>query len=33
MKHLTSELTEQMRKTLELDTEIKKVLGDIGYEI
>ena len=33
MKRLTSELSEQMRKSIELDTEIKKVLGEIGYEI
>lgn len=33
MKRLTSELSEQMKKSTELDTEIKKVLGEIGYEM
>lgn len=33
IKRLTSELSEQMKKSTELDTEIKKVLGEIGYEI
>ena len=33
MKRLTSELSEQMKKSAELDIEIKKVLGEIGYEI
>ena len=33
MKRLTKELSEQMKKSTELDTEIKKVLSGIGYEI
>ena len=33
MKRLTSELSEQMEKSVELDAEIKEVLGEIGYEI
>lgn len=33
MKRLTSELSEQMKKSTELDIEIKKVLGEIGYEV
>ena len=33
MKRLTSELSEQMKKSTELDAEIKKVLGEIGYEM
>ena len=33
MKRLTSELSEQMKKSAELDTEIKRVLSEIGYEI
>ena len=33
MERLTSELSEQMKKSAELDIEIKKVLGEIGYEI
>ena len=33
MKRLVSELSEQMKKSVELDAEIKKVLGDIGYEL
>ena len=33
MKRLTSELSEQMEKSAELDAEIKQVLGEIGYEI
>ena len=33
MKRLTSELSEQMKKSTELDAEIKKVLCEIGYEI
>lgn len=33
MKRLTFVLSEQMKKSTELDTEIKKVLGEIGYEI
>lgn len=31
MKRLTSELSEQMKKSTELDTEIKKFLDEIGY--
>ena len=31
MKRLTSELSEQMKRSVKLDTEIKKVLGEIGY--
>lgn len=33
MEKLTSELSQQMKKSVELDIEIKKVLGEIGYEI
>ena len=33
MKSLTSELSKQMKESQELDEEIKKVLGAIGYEI
>ena len=33
MKRLTSELSDQMEKSAELDGEIKKMLGEIGYEI
>ena len=33
MKRLTSELSEQMKKSTELDIEIKKVLCEIGYEM
>ena len=33
MKRLTSELSEQMKKSAKLDTEIKEVLGEIGYGI
>lgn len=33
MKRLTSELSDQIKKSKELDAEIKKVLGEIGYEI
>ena len=33
MKRLTTELSEQMKRSTELDAEIKKVLGEIGYEI
>ena len=33
MKRLTSELSKQVQKSAELDVEIKRVLGEIGYEI
>lgn len=33
MKRLTTELSEQMKRSTELDVEIKKVLGEIGYGI
>ena len=33
MKTLTEELSKQMKESNELDTEIKKVLGAIGYDI
>jgi type I restriction enzyme M protein len=33
MKTLTEELSKQMKESNELDEEIKKVLGAIGYEI
>lgn len=33
IKHLTSELSRQMKKSAELDDGIKRVLGEIGYEI
>ena len=33
MKRLTTELSKQMEKSAEFDIEIKKVLGEIGYEI
>ena len=33
MKRLTSELSEQMKKSIKLDAEIKKVLCEIGYEM
>ena len=33
MKRLTTELSEQMKKSSELDAEIKNVLSEIGYEI
>lgn len=33
MKSLTSELSKQMKESQELDEEIKKVLGAIGYEV
>lgn len=33
MKRLTTELSEQMKRSTGLDVEIKKVLGEIGYEI
>ena len=32
MKRLSSELSKQMEKSAELDIEIKKVLGELGYE-
>ena len=33
MGRLSFELSEQMKKSAELDTEIKNILGEIGYEI
>ena len=33
MKRLTSDLSEQMEQSAELDIEIKKILDEIGYEI
>lgn len=33
MERLTTELSEQMKKSAELDVEIKNVLGEIGYDL
>lgn len=33
MKRLTSELSEMFKRSRELEKEIKKQLGSIGYEI